>query len=592
MEWIKQMKAWNLKRKITFFITLAMFVTSVVIMLISTISAVYYMTSQSKDMAKTQLRILSYNYDDALEQYQNLTVALVIEDSVQKYCKSQVNAGTEYEMEAGNVYNFLLSMLNVRSNLNFAVIQKEASSRYVYKGNTSINDAKFDVVYQADYEKSLPAKEKSTVRMSFGNRYFRDGKYTLTLYHPIYSTSSIHEVIGMLVMNFNDSFIEQLHQEESRKMDSELFLVDCNGKIVSISNGERIGTEVSYADRMTGNCGSFQEAGKLINYQKVGKWNYYLISEIPVLELYKSSIAAMALMVFVTFAMTVVAIVILRRLLHSFYEPINQVVMAMDDVAEGKLDERIDIKSMDADSQKLKEGFNSMMDEIDTLMEQVKMEQHQMEQIRFNALQAQIKPHFLYNTLECIHWQAVVDGNKEISVMVKAMAQYYRVCLSKGKEVIELRQELEHIRSYLIIQNMRYDNIIDLEDNIPKKYYDVKIPKMTLQPLIENAVYHGIRIKEGGRGKIALGIRSGNGDVYLLVEDSGTGMTQEEIDEINQSVSRHDEAFGYGVRNVNRRIELMFGVGYGLHYFRNKNGGVTVEIHLPLNGKIEDKGVI
>lgn len=270
----------------------------------------------------------------------------------------------------------------------------------------------------------------------------------------------------------------------------------------------------------------------------------------------------------------------------------NRVVITMEGVSEGKLDERIDMTSMDADSRKLAEGFNSMMDRIDMLMEQVKLEQHQLEQISFNALYAQIKPHFLYNTLECIHWQAVADGNKEISVMVKAMAQYYRVCLSRGKELIALEQELEHIRSYLVIQNMRYDNIIDLEDGIPEGFYSVKIPKMTLQPLVENAIYHGIRIKEGGKGKIILKIQRKGEDVYLYLQDSGSGMTQREIDEMNQSLSQYDETFGYGVRNVNKRIELMFGKGYGLCYFRNEHGGVTVEIHLPFDVAAEDKGVM
>ena len=176
--------------------------------------------------------------------------------------------------------------------------------------------------------------------------------------------------------------------------------------------------------------------------------------------------------------------------------------------------------------------------------------------------------------------------------MVKAMSQYYRICLSKGKEMIALRQELEHIRSYLVIQNMRYDNIVELEDYIPEELYEVRIPKMTLQPLIENAIYHGIQPKEDGKGKVILKIRKDNADVYLSVCDSGTGMSQKEIDEMNQSVRCYDESFGYGVQNVNRRIELMFGTEYGLRFFRNEHGGVTVEIHLPLEGKTEDKGVI
>ena len=543
-------------------------------------------------MTRTQLETLASNYDKTLEQYQSLAIALVIEESVQEYCKSAESSGEEYEREAGEVYDYLLNMLNVQSNMNFAVVEKYNKNKYVYKGNSSVVDARFELVYQEDYEESVPAKQESKVHMSFSNRYFRDGKYTLTIYHPIYSATSIEEARGMLIMNLNDSLIEQLHLEKEKEADNEMFLMDCNGKIVSVANQERIGKRVTYQEQMQGDSGSFQKNGVLINYQKVGKWNYYLVNEISVFELYKGNMKVAAVLVFVIVGMTVLSIFLLRKMMKAFYEPLDRVVVAMDDVSEGRLDKRINQSSMDEDSRKLAEGFNTMMDEIDGLMEQVKVEQHQIEQIRFNALQSQIKPHFLYNTLECIHWQALADGNKEICTMVKALAQYYRIVLSRGKEIIPLKQELEHIRSYLVIQNMRYDNIIELEDRIPEEFHSLLIPKMTLQPLIENAIYHGIRIKEGEKGVVTLRIHRENQDVYLQVCDSGSGMSQEKIDEMNQSISRHDETFGYGVRNVNKRIELLFGKEYGLRFFKNEFGGVTVEIHLPIEGKTEDKGVI
>lgn len=244
-----------------------------------------------------------------------------------------------------------------------------------------------------------------------------------------------------------------------------------------LQNQERIGKRVTYQEQMQGDSGSFQKNGVLINYQKVGKWNYYLVNEISVFELYKGNMKVAAVLVFVIVGMTVLSIFLLRKMMKAFYEPLDRVVVAMDDVSEGRLDKRINQSSMDEDSRKLAEGFNTMMDEIDGLMEQVKVEQHQIEQIRFNALQSQIKPHFLYNTLECIHWQALADGNKEICTMVKALAQYYRIVLSRGKEIIPLKQELEHIRSYLVIQNMRYDNIIELEDRIPEEFHSLLIPK-------------------------------------------------------------------------------------------------------------------
>lgn len=587
-----QVNAWNLKKKMSFFLTLTILLTSIVTLLVSTMSAVYYMTEQSKDMVRTQLATLASNYSGTLEQYQNLAIALVIEDSVQEYCKSEESAGKQYDQEAGAVYDYLLNMLNVQSNMNFAVVEKSSTNNYVYKGNSSVVDAKFEEVCKEDYEESIPAKQGSKVRMSFSNRYFRSGKYTLTIYHPIYSVASVGKEQGMLVMNLNDSLIEQLRAETDPGMEKDLFLMDCNGKIVSIANQDRIGQKITYLEQMQGNSGSFRNGGMLVNYQKVGKWNYYLVNEISVFELYKGSVGVMAILMIVIIGMTVLSILVMRKMMKSFYEPVDRVVSVMDDVAEGRLEKRIDLKSMDADSRKLAEGFNSMMNEIDGLMEQVKEEQHQMEQIRFNALQSQIKPHFLYNTLECIHWQAVADGNKEISVLVKALAQYYRICLSRGKEIIPLKQELEHIRSYLVIQNMRYDNIIELEDNIPEEFYFLQIPKMTLQPLIENAIYHGIRIKEGEKGKVTLDIRKEGKGVYLMIQDSGNGMSPEKIQEMNQSISQYDEKFGYGVRNVNKRIELMFGKEYGLHFSQNELGGLTVEIHLPLEGKTEDKGVI
>ena len=585
-----QVNTWNLKKKMSFFLTLTILLTSIVTLLVSTMSAVYYMTEQSKDMVRTQLATLASSYSGTLEQYQNLAIALVIEDSVQEYCKSEESAGKQYDQEAGAVYDYLLNMLNVQSNMNFAVVEKSSTNNYVYKGNSSVVDAKFEEVCKEDYEESIPAKQGSKVRMSFSNRYFRSGKYTLTIYHPIYSVASVGKEQGMLVMNLNDSLIEQLRAETDQGMEKDLFLMDCNGRIVSIANQDRIGQKISYLEQLQGNSGSFRNGGMLVNYQKVGKWNYYLVNEISIFELYKGSVGVMAILMIVIIGMTVLSILVMRKMMKSFYEPVDRVVSVMDDVSEGRLEKRIDLKSMDADSRKLAEGFNSMMNEIDGLMEQVKEEQHQMEQIRFNALQSQIKPHFLYNSLECIHWQAVADGNKEISVLVKALAQYYRICLSRGKEIIPLKQELEHIRSYLVIQNMRYDNIIELEDNIPEGFYFLQIPKMTLQPLIENAIYHGIRIKEGEKGKITLDIRKEGKDVYLMIQDSGNGMSPEKIQEMNQSISQYDEKFGYGVRNVNKRIELMFGKEYGLHFSQNELGGLTVEIHLPLEGKTEDKG--
>lgn len=168
--------------------------------------------------------------------------------------------------------------------------------------------------------------------------------------------------------------------------------------------------------------------------------------------------------------------------------------------------------------------------------------------------------------------------------MVKALAQYYRICLSEGKDIIPLRVELEHVRNYLIIQNMRYGDIITLVEKVEEKYLSMMIPKLTLQPLVENSIYHGIRIKEGLTGTVEIKVCETEDAILLTVEDNGCGLESKRIAYINQNISDTDRDVGYGITNINKRIELMYGEQYGLRFRQNEGKGTCVEIKLPKCG--------
>ena len=559
---MEKVSRWKFDKKMQLLVTVSIIATTLIVLVVSTISSVTSMKQQSIELLQAQNSTTAENFKSSLDNYKTLAIATVMDTSIQQYLKA-----VNYNKEAGGLkssaFNILASISNMHSDMNFIAVVGKSPDDYIYKGQIAISAAQFSQVYTFDAQQCKTVQD-SSIKMCFNNAYFNGSKYTLNIYFPIYDTNRVLGELGLLCMNFTDpSLLQILEYDSSNKLES--MVVDTDGMMISARDKDKIGTNVDFIPKMKEKSGTFSMGGRLYIYQKVSDWRFYVVSSVPMMELYKSSIRTIFLMAFILLFLLTISLLVVKRIISKVYRPLDKVVRKMDDVASGSLKTRINVEHMGEDFTKLAVGFNSMMEEILVLMEQVKMEQHQIEQIRFNALQSQIQPHFLYNTLECIHWQAMVDGNGEISTLVKALAKYYRICLSGGHDVIPLKMELEHVRNYLIIQNMRYDDIIGSEFDVEEAASDVMIPKLTLQPLVENSIYHGIKVKEGKTGSLFLKVRKRSSDVLITLADTGTGMSQQQIDEMNQHLSEYDDSFGYGVRNVNKRIELLYGEEFGLY---------------------------
>ena len=582
--WEKWNKSWNFAKKMDYVIIWTITVIAVAAIGISTFSYIISITDQNSRYVAEQLSILAEDYADNLEQYKALTTSIILDSHVQEYCESDTRQ--EMYKEMGNVYSTFLNMFYFQHNANFIAVTNEALDQYVYCGNMAVSESSFETMYEKDYAESMQAKKKGTLRVNFSNNYHKGRKYTLTLYFPAYSVTRMVSSNGLIIVNLDDNLLTRFNQSDLQ-YSSNLYLTDIEGVIVSTQNEEQIGEKIGFADKVKGNQGMFWQESKLVSYQQVSDWNFYVINEVPAWSLYRNCFNTILILVFVTLAVTFAALALARNITKRLYRPINKVVSKMNDVSQGDLRTRIELEDMDSDGRKLADGFNIMMDEIDVLMERVKEEQRQLDRMRFHALQSQIQPHFLYNTLECIHWQALAGGNQEISTMVKALAQYYRICLSEGKDIIPLSMELQHVRNYLIIQNMRYGNIITLVEKVPEEYLSMRIPKLTLQPLVENSIYHGIRVKEGVTGTVEISVQKQGDTLCLTVKDDGGGMEPEQISYINRNISDMERDVGYGITNINKRIELMYGEQYGLRFRQNEGRGICVEIRLP--GEIDEE---
>lgn len=556
----------------------AVVLTAVMVLSISMVSTSRSLREKSSALAMQQLKTVTGNLEKILLGFNDIGTYIIADTRIQDYLRNDVHLKNETHLvrEAYQMVDFVMS---TNSNLDYVAVFNSARDQVLYRGVTwTHND--FVEKMKNGYEKSATVSN-AAIRMKLEPHFFYPDEISLNFYQPIYDIFDLKKQRGILTISLNQKILRSIYTSSEAEQPFEVYICDQNGMILSSENTETIGNQFVYAEHLSGEKGTVHQKENMMMYNRMTFQDWYVVGLISDEYLMRDTHQTMFLLGTLIAAVCFILMILSFRISNTLYRPLEELSSRMTQVTGGDLSVRMDKSYQGEDIVKLSNGFNDMLDQINVLMQQVKEEQHQMEQIRLDALHAQIKPHFLYNTLDCIHWQAAADGNKEVSTMIKALATYYRLCLSRGQEVIPLSQEIAHIKSYLLIQNMRYDNIIDGEFDIDPVFENVLIPKMTLQPLVENSIYHGIRIKEKRRGKVLVRAHQRYDKVIVTVEDSGTGMTQDCIEEMNRSLSIYDESFGYGVRNVNKRIELIFGEQYGLHYLRNRDNGVTVEVRLP-----------
>ncbi len=234
-------------------------------------------------------------------------------------------------------------------------------------------------------------------------------------------------------------------------------------------------------------------------------------------------------------------------------------------------------------------GFNEMIERIQSLIDQVYSEQQSKREAELRILQEQIKPHFLYNTLDTIQWMAQEHRVEDVVRMVGALTSLFRIGLSKGREIISLTDELEHVRSYLCIQKMRYEDKFDYSVSVEEGLRGLRVLRLVLQPLVENAIYHGIKERRG-TGSLSVTGRLERGEsgpeLLLAVRDDGVGMDAALVARLNASLEGGGEGYpgGYGIRNVHERIRLTFGKPYGLSFRSGPGEGTEVTIRHPVIG--------
>lgn len=289
----------------------------------------------------------------------------------------------------------------------------------------------------------------------------------------------------------------------------------------------------------------------------------------------------------VRFFLIAFACIFVSILFFSYYiplsitRPIRKLSEVTDQVAKGDLSVRFDARS-GVEVNRLSDSLNTMIDKINELLEQVTTEQIRLRKAEFELLQTQINPHFLYNTLDTIIWLAEAGKQREVVGMVGSLSEFFRASLNQGKDIISIREELQHVKSYLEIQQVRYQDILKYEIQVPGELDKYLIPKITIQPIVENALYHGIKNKRG-LGRIRVSGKEEESGFAIQVEDNGIGINEERLRQVRDKIQYRTPAENdiYGLYNVNERIRLNFGEKFGISIESVYGEGTVVSIHLP-----------
>lgn len=392
---------------------------------------------------------------------------------------------------------------------------------------------------------------------------------------------------GVLLVDMNFSGIEQICKSVDMGKSGYIYLIDGDGEIIYHPRQQLIysnlideNTEESAVYEDGNHIEEFLGEKRIVTVKTVGYTGWKIVGVKPINELTSNYAQVGTFAIFILLAVIFILVAVNLFVSTRITSPIRALEKSVNELESGVMDVDISVKG----SQEIKHlgnAIKSMVNNMKKLMDDIVIEQEAKRKSELNVLQAQINPHFLYNTLDSIIWMIENEKYDGAIVMVTALARLFRISLSKGKNIIALRDELEHAKSYLTIQNIRYKNKFDYYIEADSEILDLACIKLVIQPLIENAIYHGMEFMYGD-GEILVKAYTKEDSLYIDIIDNGLGMTEESINLLLTSENiGSKKGSGIGLKNVNERIQLYFGKEYGLNIYSEPDEGTTIRIHMP-----------
>lgn len=565
-------------------------ITSLVAVLLIVISIYSRLSSQLYDTVKQENVSLVNRVDSSMEVY--LRNIMKLSDTI--YYGIVKNANLS-EDSIGEKLTLLYNN-NKEQVSNIALISKEGEPISV------VPAARFRKNFKAEDEEwfvnALNKTENIHFTLPHVQKMFEKGdngyNWVISMSRAVEITVGGSTEQAVLLIEMAYQGLEEVLDEVTLGNGGYIYLMDSNGDIIWHPKFELIASGRVKENNLVAagyDDGSreevFNDTRQTVVTKTVGYTGWKLVGVIKGTGISLNMLKTRLFIVFVILLIIFIVILINSYISFRVTNPIRELEKSVKELEEGNLDADIYMGGS-YEVQHLGKSVQDMKFRIKGLMQDIVNEHEEKRKSEFDSLQAQINPHFLYNTLDIIVWQIENEKQSEAVHTVTALARFFRLSLGKGKNIVTVRDEIDHVKNYLMIQHMRFKNKFDYEFDIAEDVLELPSLKLMLQPLVENAIYHGMEFMDGD-GMITVKAWRKEDELYLSVADNGLGMTEDKVEMIltGKSTSGNGRGSGIGVKNVNERIKLYFGEAYGLTIDSEPDEGTTVIIHLPAKDEKE-----
>lgn len=553
---------------------------------------IYYNITSKKvsEISLQTLYSIKSNINSMLDNVSYNSRIILSNNDVQNILKDSKSSNDVFSQRTINSY--LASLLDSMPHISSIYIFDNFGNKYGID-KRSIKSFKFDRIEEAAwYKEVLDKKGYYVLKLNAGGEMdLNSDENVVSLIRDIYNLELQKQKIGTLMINISESGFEECYKEIVGRYEISIMLLDEKNQSIirkdSTEYSDIIPERIKVFNDIENNSviRRVKNQDYIFSSLNIKEYNWKIISSIPFVELSKElsifNLVAV-IVILINGVLLFIGAIFVSRLITN---PINKLLKSMKEIENGKFN-RVDISTGKDEIGKLRDGYNIMISEIEKLINKVIDEQKRKRKAELSALQAQIKPHFLYNTLDAMGHLALTGKCDQVYEALEALGSYYRTSLSKGSEVISIRQELDLVKDYITLQKLRYGDFFTVQYKIDERVYDYRIPKLVLQPLVENALYHGIKPK-GEKGNIWISAVIENNYIKMAVEDDGVGMTQEELAKVMDSKIDINKS-SFGLRCTIERLRIFYAVSDVYFIESKKRRGTKVTIKIPIKKDVKN----